>query len=167
MLQFNNHIRVCFIRKPGTICLCLIWLLGLIAGMLCINFFHSEVSCLLGNLQTSLFVLTLPFLISLICVSFLSPVFLYFLCFGKTILFSGVSLLFLRGFGCSGWMVRYMTMLPEILSLPLLYFFWHRHIHNTSEVKIVEVLLILLLYLSIWGIYRSVLTPFFQEVIYL
>lgn len=70
----------------------------------------------------------LPCVFSAAAVIFSAPWLLILICFGKAFLFAYVSLCFACTFGSAGWLIWLLVLLPDILTLPLLYFYWLRHL---------------------------------------
>jgi len=69
--------------------------------------------------------LLIPFLISL-SAFWIDPIFLFPICFVRAFLFGFVHLCLLGCYPMGGHWIRWLLLFSDILSLPVLYFFWYR-----------------------------------------
>ena len=122
-------------RKSAAVFLALSWLAGLMLGV--VLFVHTDgcfSSLMRGALDDTVSIVVrisvavLPFLFSAFAVYIFKPGLLLPVCFLKAFAFSFVSVGVLSSFGSGGWALRWLLMFTDILSLPVLYFYWRQHI---------------------------------------
>ena len=109
------------------------WFIGLISGVL---FSMSASGAFVSTLRTApsscvsffglLSAILLPLLSSAAAVYFSTPVLLFPTVFMKAFLVAWLGLGILAAFGSAGWLIRMLLMFSEILSLPLLWWYWQR-----------------------------------------
>ena len=132
--RFNYEISV-LLRKASVILLALFWTVGIALGI------WSAYTC--GSNHIFL-MRSVPFgtvsIVSLMCVSvfpFLLSAFTVFLSHSKALLaialvkgffFSYISACLLFGFGSGDWLMRLLLMFSNICCLPILFWYWMRHI---------------------------------------
>lgn len=108
-----------------------------------------------------------PFFLSAIAIALHAPRMLLALSFGKAFLSSYASLAICRFFGTSGWLARWFLMFSDLVSLPMLYFMWHRCLSTDHVVSISEILLLMALALLVASIdYSTISTLFLAFVIF-
>ena len=133
-----------FVRKwwrrhsPRLLAFC--WIAGLIAGA-AYSCFSADFCTVLIRRSTAqgmsfsgmMTVTTLPFLLSALAFSLSEPWLLLVISTCKAFSFSfcavGVSL----AFGQSGWLVRFLFLFSDLLQLPLLCWYWLRHIKGSAN----------------------------------
>lgn len=156
-------------RKAGTAFLALCFLSGLCFGADAYHLFgrfsfpwmggFSSVS-IVGHLLSVLF----PFLISALAVSVSKPWLLLPVAFGKGFSFFYVSLGLLVGSGLSGGFLRLLLMFSDVLCLPLLYFYWHRHISSGAERSFASAFALISFAVLIGCVDVTVVLPLITEV---
>lgn len=135
MARFFHHILPDVWRKNCKLYLAFSWLCGLGFGVLVFSYAGNSHIPLMRMAATShmsivslLSVLILPFLLSAFAVFCFRPQLLLAVSFGKAFSFAFVSISAIAAFGSAGWLVRLLLMFSEMLSLPLLFWFWLRYI---------------------------------------
>lgn len=160
---------------PSQMCrifLAFFWIAGLLLGI-CLYFaagsFYSSV--MPGALQGTVSIVSLlcisilPFLFSAFAVFASKPFLLLLICFWKAFQFSFVSLGVLCSFSGSGWLIRWFLMFSDMISLPLLYWFWVRHICAKRFLSGTEAFVIVSLFILIGSIDYCYISPFFTNLI--
>lgn len=147
--------------------LALFWISGLIAGAAAYFFAGHFLSSLMHGILSGsvsivslLCVTVLPFLFSAFAVYICEPRLLYPICFGKAFLFSVVSMAVWISFGSAGWLVRWLLMFSDLVSLPLLYLFWLRHISGQRSFSGLEILLVASACMLIGSVDYCCISPF-------
>ena len=118
-------------RKGMPLVLATCWISGLLFGAFPYFFFspetfplmHRTISCsasIVGLLNAAL----LPFLLSAFFGAFSMPLAIAGVCFVKAFLFSFVSLGILVSFGSGGWLLRYLFLFSDCVTLPVLFGYW-------------------------------------------
>lgn len=137
-------------RKTGSHFLALFWIAGLLFGIFC--FQHTDNLLLLwmrripegavsivGLLTVSVF----PFLISAFAVYLCASKPLFVIAFLKAAVFSFVSCWISLSYKDAGWLIRFFYMGGSLISLPVLFWFWARHISGEMPFSWAEVFFIL------------------------
>ncbi len=127
------------------------WMLGASNGTV------SIVSLLCVNI--------LPFLFSAFAVYIFRPFLLWIICFWKGFQFSFVSLGVLCCYPDSGWLVRWFLMFSDIFSLPLLFWFWHKHISDSGSYTGAEVFLFMSIFVLIVSIDYCYISTFLSDLL--
>lgn len=134
----------CF-RKRSTLILAFSWILGLLAGAFLSCVSSDSVSELMGgcfNASVSIVTLSqaymIPFLCSALAVFLSSPWLLPVICFGKAMLFSFVFSGLNYAWGASASFACCVIMACDLLSMPLLYFWWLRNASGNQRVRFWE-----------------------------
>lgn len=173
MARIFHHGLPDFWRKGSTTFLALSFLLGLVFGVAVFSAAgDSFLSLMRGILSGSvsivglLCVTFLPFLFSAFAVSISEPWLLLPVSFGKAFLFSLVSLGLLQGFGSAGWLVRWLLMFSDLVSLPLLYGFWQRHISGERRYCFAECFALLSFFFLIGSVDYCCISPFLADLIH-
>ena len=144
-----------------------IWISGLTLGLafsfLCRDYLTSLVplfSLRTDSAQLKLFLLILPFLLSVITVYCAHPAWLFLICGMKAFSFSLRSFLLCLCYGQAGWLAYGLFMFFEIWTLPCLYFYWLHCLNSKGDYRW-YMHIILLLFIAIIAIidYRIV-TPY-------
>lgn len=173
MARFFHHGLPLWWRKGSACFLALSWFLGLLSGAAI--FFSAGIayfSWMRGVLHGSvsivglLCVTVLPFLLSAFAVFISEPWLLLPISFGKALLFSFISLCVLESFGSAGWLVRWLLMFSDLLFVPVLYWFWHRHISGEHCFSGSVSLLLLSLCILIGSIDFCYVSPYLANLIY-
>lgn len=136
--------------RASAFVLAFFFLLGLLSGVSAgIGCGPESVSLMRGLLREDVSIvrlclfLFLPFLLT--CVSWvLDPVFLFPICYGRAFLFGFVHTLFFISFGSAGWLLRWLFLFSDGLSLPLFYFLLSRKLKRRSVGVLLPLLVILI-----------------------
>ncbi|MGM9651200.1 MAG: hypothetical protein ACI3VX_04595 [Faecousia sp.] len=110
-------------------------------------------------------VTTLPFLFSATAVFLSKPVLLLPICFGKAFLFAFVSMGIFQAFGSAGWLFRWLLLFSDCASVPVLYWFWLRHISGDRPLIGWEAAWLCSLAVLTGSIHFSVISPFLAGLI--
>lgn len=120
-------------QLPCKILLLVSWSIGLICGIAYAFQADSSFSSLMHSAALSpvsivslLIVLFLPFLISAIAVFLSRPVLLMPLAFTKAFSFGACAFAADLAFSSAGWLLRSMLMFSDLLTVPVLIWFWLR-----------------------------------------
>ena len=141
------------------------WLSGLIIGFLAAMSsgyfdFHGQFTSARPTFLSVLAVTVFPFLVSAVlslagqlwlipCISFLKA-------FG----FAYISVLVMNAYGSAGWLIQFLTMFSDCVSLPLLWWFWCSLLKSERSLQISAAAApILVLIAAIWVDHRMIL-PF-------
>lgn len=117
------------------------------------------------SIMRLVFLLFLPFLLSALAVFCFGPRSIYPVAFGKGLLFSFVSMGVFSCFGSGGWLVWMFLCFSEIVTVPLLYWFWLRLLGGNHVAGLKESLLLLAPVFLIGSIDHCLITPFFADLI--
>ena len=118
-------------RKGMLLILAICWINGIVFGVFCYSssptevtsLMHRTLSCsvsIVGLLNAAL----IPFLLSALFMALSMPVMLFVLCFLKAFLFSFVSMGVLAYAGSGGWLLRYLFLFSDCVTLPVLFGYW-------------------------------------------
>ena len=135
MAQFLHSFT--FLRKQQLL-LMMSWILGLGFGGLAFDYGKDHIVSLMPlvpssqlsivGLCTSAFV---PYLFSVFAVYVSVPRMLIPICFGKAFLYAYVSCGVWAAFGQAGWLIHWLLLFVDTMSLPVLLLYWLRHISGT------------------------------------
>lgn len=167
MARFLLHDLPAWWRKGSTAFLAFSFFGGLISGAAAFLFsgdsllpmMRSSLYCSV-SIVSMLLILTLPFLLSALAVSFSEPRLLLLVSYGKAFLFSFVLLGISRAFGSAGWLIRWLLAFGDCATLPLLYLYWQRHISGEVKFSNAECLVFLSLYFLAGSIDYCLIAPF-------
>lgn len=126
-------------RKACRFILAFFWISGLICGFLVylsaetslVPLMHSILSETV-SIVSLLCVTALPFLLSIFMVFFSKPWLILPICFCKAFLFSFVSIGILQLYGSAGWLIRFLLLFSDCVTVPFLYWFWLRCLTRTD-----------------------------------
>lgn len=90
------------------------------------------------SIVVSLAILLLPFVFSALAVYLSAPGLLFPVCFVKSFLFTYVSFGFYLALNGSGWLLRLFFMFADVFSVPVLYYYWLRHISGIRKFSFTE-----------------------------
>lgn len=159
-------------RKGCRFFLACFWLSGALCGILAsLSAGRTLVSLMRGTLFVPVSIVgmlcatALPFLLSAFAVFLSRPVLLLTICFGKAFLFAFVSMGIFQAFGSAGWLLRWFLLFSDYASVPLLYWFWLRHISGERPLDGWETALLCSLALLIGSVNFSVISPFLAGLI--
>lgn len=148
------------------------WLSGFLCGIsVYLSAGRTLVSLMRSTLLVSvsivgmLCVTTLPFLLSAFAVFLSRPVLLLPICFEKAFLFAFVSIGIIQAYGSAGWLLRWFLLFSDCTSVPMLYWFWLRHISGDRPLDGLGVALMCALGLLIGSVNYSVIPPFLAGLI--
>ena len=126
-----------FLRKQHPL-LMISWILGLGFGGLAFGYGKDHIVSLMPlapNSQLSIVGLCssafLPYLFSVFAVYVSVPWMLIPICFGKAFLYTYVSCGVWAAFGQAGWLIHWLMLFVDTMSLPVLLLYWLRHISGT------------------------------------
>lgn len=172
MARFFRHSMPLWWRRGSSVFLALSWLSGFFFGSLIFYITGSSFSSLMrGVIYGSVSIVglmsvsVLPFLISAFAVYISKPSLLLIVSFGKAFLFSFVSLGIMDGFASTGWLIRWLLMFSDLISLPVLYWFWNRHISGDIPFSAAESLLVLSLCILVGSVDYCYVSPFLANLI--
>ena len=131
MDKFLHHQLSAHCRKYATAYLACSWLLGLVSGIFAANgtTSHFDLPDTLFQAPepvTLLSVMLLPVLVSVLFVCAGKSALLLAVCFLKAFSFAYVSRVVTAGFGTAGWLIQFLAMFSDCMSLPVLWLFWRR-----------------------------------------
>ena len=168
---FPDWIFGLVLRRAATLILAFSWILGIGAGYF-LFYATSDCSSLMGGcMQTPVSIVSFfltcffPFLSSALAVFLSSPWLLPMICFGKAFLFSYVfSLLSFAG-GASAVFSRWMILIGDIFTIPLLYCFCLRYISGMRRISPLVFGSFLLLALGVSVAIWVWILPFWTDVL--
>lgn len=108
---------------------------------------------------------TLPFLCSAIAVYLKQPLLLLPVAFLKAFCFSCVGLGVLSCFGSAGWLIWFLLQFSDCCTLPVLYWYWRRHISGTGSFDWAVSMVILSALLLVGSFDYCVISPFLANII--
>ena len=159
-------------RRVRVIFLAFCWMIGIESGILFAahfgHLFTPLMYCALGSTGSIVgffSVLLLPFLVSAFAVFISRPGLLFGICFVKGFSFSSASLGMLLAFPSGGWLIRQLLMFSSLASLPLLFWFWLRHISDEAEYSYCRCLLVFSLLILIGSVNVCCVSPFLAMLI--
>lgn len=154
-------------RKAYRCYLAFFWLCGMCCGFLSFYAANKSVLPLMRgtpyvpvSIVRLLCVNLLPFLLSALAVFLSSPMLVLLVCFSKAFVFFFVSLGLCQAFSSAGWLVRFLLLFSDCLSIPVLYFFWLRRISPDHKNRFFEDIWTLLLLAALGSIHACVISPF-------
>lgn len=135
MDPFNqSRFRPSRFMKSG-FCLALFWCAGLVCGFVAFSgssIITSDILRLAAAEKPAIWrflsVLLLPFLFSALAVYLSKPQFLPMIAFFKAFLLMFVSIYVYSGFGTAGWLIRFLLMFSDLISVSLLYCYWSLYV---------------------------------------
>lgn len=152
--------------------LALVWLAGLCCGTAAYLSSDGQLISLMRSVLYApvsivgmLCVTVLPFLLSALAVFLSRPAWLLPICFGKAFLCSFVSMGVFQAFGAAGWLLRWFLLFGDCVNIPVLYWFWLRHLCREQPLDGWECTLLCSLGLLICSINYSVVSPFLTSLI--
>lgn len=158
-------------RKGPRLLLALTWLSGWLCGLL-FAFLSDDflISLMRGTLTAPVSIVrllgasTLPFLISTFAVFLLRPILLP-VCFLRAFLSGLLSGGLVRVFGSSAWLIRFFLMFGDILTAPILYWFWLRGVQNRHRPSFWETAACISAALLIGSVDYRFISPFLARLI--
>lgn len=148
------------------------WIAGLLCGVAfaCyagppfLSLMHNTVFCSVSIVRLLLTVF-LPFLLSALAVMFSVPGILYLIAFAKAFLLAFVSMGFLITFGSSGWLFRLLIGFGDIVSVPLLVWFWLRCLDSEKKTYHFDFMITASLIFLIICIDFRIISPYLADLI--
>ena len=165
MPRLFDHDFSPYSRKVRSILLAFTFLCGMILG--CVIYQSAELesvrlmrSAVHGpvSIVGLLIVVLLPFLFSAVAVYISKPCLLLGVAFCKGLFFSLVSMGVMGAYGSAGWLMRFLLMFTDIVSMPVLVFFW-LHSGVSGRISLREILVILAICVCICGIDARIISP--------
>ena len=143
-------------RKGMSLILAICWINGIVFGVFCysasppevISLMHRMLPCsvsIVGLLNAAL----IPFLLSALLIALSMPVMLIGLCFLKAFLFSFVSMGVLACAGSGGWLLRYLFLFSDCVTLPVLFGYWFGCVSTPKKSRLVLATCVVFLVLSL------------------
>ena len=167
-----NYESIRFRRKLSVIFLALFWILGIALGIVYAAVCRSHVASLMRGFLSGtvsivglLCVSVIPFLFSAFAVLISKPRILFLVAFGKGFFFSFVSCGFLFSLGSAGWLFRLLLMFSDLVSMPVLFWYWQRHISGEACFSAVQSLFVASLLILIGSIDFCCVSPFLALLI--
>ena len=150
MARFLHRLKCPNVCNVNRWLLAIFWITGILSGILISYVAGSSVSSLMRSylygsvsIVSLVLVLYLPFLLSAIAVSFSGSVLLFPLAFLKGFLFSFVAMGIFQIYGAAGWLLHWFLCFSDLISLPLLYWYWMRLLDTAPSAAIRDGLLLL------------------------
>lgn len=161
-----------FCSRKGTAILAVVWICGILCGasVFLVSGKHL-LSMMRGLVSGSVSIVgligvsVLPFLFSAYAVSISESRLLFPICFCKAFCFAYISVGIFRSFGSAGWIIRWLLMFSELLTLPLLYGYWQRHVSGTCRFSGLETVSILAVLIFIGSVNYRCISPFLAMLI--
>lgn len=159
-------------RRSRWLYLALCWIAGLLMGSLLAigagNAFSSwmrtaDLGCV--SIVSFVTVLFLPFLFSAFAVMISRPQLLLLICFLKAFSFGFCASGITQCFQSAGWLVRGLLLFSDGCLLPVLLWFWVRHIDGTQRVTTSEMLACAALTFLVGSVDRCLVSPFLAMLI--
>ena len=143
-------------RKGMSLILAICWINGIVFGVFCYSssptevtsLMHRTLSCsvsIVGLLNAAL----IPFLLSALFMTLSIPFMLFVLCFLKAFLFSFVSMGVLAYAGSGGWLLRYLFLFSDCVTLPVLFGYWFGFVSAPIKSRLVLTTCVVLLALAV------------------
>lgn len=160
------------LRRRRRIFLAFCYLAGLVAGVILAAQADSSFSSWMRtavfqrvSIVSLLSVLFLPFLISAFAVFYGWSFLLYPICFLKSLSFgyccAGISILF----GAAGWLGCWLLLFSQLLAMPILLFYWMRHIDGLQKPLLSEAALLASILYLVGSLDHCLISPFLVKVI--
>lgn len=147
------------------------WCVGLFWGVLCPGVSEIHTSWMRACLDSRVTIVGLllvplsPLLISAVAVYLSCPYLLCPLCFCKAFTFGLCAFAVASAYGSAGWLVQFLFMFTDCLTLPALCWFWIRHADGNKGSLRKDILCCTIWFLAIGIVdYRAVL-PLLKEII--
>ena len=172
MARFLHHSFEYPKRNQNHWILAFFWIAGLVTGILCAyaagpSFLTMMRGTLFGpvSIVSLLYTALLPFLLSAAAVSLSAEFLIFPVVFLKGLSFTFVSMGTVFAFGCSGWLIRILISFADLLSVPLLLWFWLRSVSKIRRSVTTEAIFMTAILLLIASIDYRVVSPFLADLI--
>lgn len=160
-----------FLKRPLCL-LCSVWLVGLVFGVLAASGLDDTYFHLMRPLDShglsifrQLAAVYLPFLFAAYAVSIDKSKLILILCFLKAFSFSFCGCLIFILYGSAGWLVRFLLLFSDVITIPALFWFCLRHIDGQILSAKRDLILCALLATVVVCIDYFVVSPFAAELI--
>ena len=172
MVYFLHDKPLRFSRKGCNVFLAFCWFAGLICGILIYLSADETIAPLMLSAVSGsvsivilLCVTAFPFLFSAIAVFLSLPWLLFLLSFAKAVCFSFVSIAVCEAWHCAGWLIRYLLLFSDCLTVPILYFLWLRYVSGKRRCSCAEMFAFFSAAVLIGSIDYCIITPFLARMI--
>ena len=170
-VYINEHSQINW-RKFCKLFLALSWHFGLLCGVLITDKCDPDLLSLMRSAVLSrvsivglLAVTFLPFLLSAFAVIFSSPWLMIPISFLKAFSFGYCASAVSTSFGSAGWLVRWLLLFSACCSVPVLYWFWLRHISGSQKSLWMDLVLCAVIVLLIGCLDYRVISPFLVKLL--
>ena len=161
-----------FLHSGCSLYLGLFWCCGLLFGYFIYLYICPSFSSMMRGIVPDsvsivglLCVSVFPFLISAFVVYISKPSLLFVFSFCKAFLIILISLSIIGAFPVFGPLFRCLILFHDLVSTPILYWYWHRHISGDTAFSWSEVLFLLSCFLLIGSFVYHFVSPFSVEFI--
>lgn len=172
MARFLHRMYTSHYCNPAPYILAFFWFCGILFG---IRFSYTSAGLLASLMRSFLydsvsivglvFLTFFPFLLSAFAVSISGRMLVYPIAFCKGCVFAFVSMGIFLCYGCAGWLIRLFLCFSDLLSLPLLYWFWLRLLGGDNSSAIRDGFAFLIPVFCIGSIDMCLVAPFFADLI--
>ena len=172
MARFLHRLKCPNVCNVNRWLLAIFWITGILSGILISYVAGSSVSSLMRSylygsvsIVSLVLVIYLPFLLSAIAVSFSVSVLLFPIAFLKGFLFSLVAMGIFFIYGAAGWLIHWFLCFSDLISLPLLYWYWQRLLDTAPSAAFRDGLLLLGPVYCIASTDFCLVLPYFADII--
>ena len=153
------------LRKYAIPCLAFSWIFGLISGLWAVGYGDFHLAGLEDSFRSytpfSVFsVALLPVLISALVVFAEQSWLLLPISFLKAFSFAYVSSLVTGGYGSAGWLIQFLLMFSDCVSLPFLWWFWCRLLKSRQQIAFSTIFPVAIVAFFIGALDFKVISPF-------
>lgn len=156
-----------FWRRNCNFFLACSWVSGLLAGQFLLLRADPSVYVLLRNAVSQpasiagLFITAVvPFIFSAIAVSFSKPWLLVLLCFTRSLMFSYIVLGIAVSFGATSWLIRWIFLFSQCVSVSLEYWYWRHCISGEHGFDFIVFIFLISIVFLIVSLDYGVVLPF-------
>lgn len=142
MARFLHRFDTFTFRRSRHVLLALSWVFGLGFGALTFRYGKDQLLSLMPPVLSSRWSIVglaassfLPFLFSVFAVYISFPLLLTLICFSRAFLYAYIACGIQCCFGDAGWLVRWLLLFSDTLSIPVLYLYWQRHISGCRSFR--------------------------------
>lgn len=171
MARFLHYDFPFFWRKASTAFLAMCWLLGLLSGAVLSGMAEPAFTSMMRAAAESrvsivrlLTVTVLPFLCSAFAVYLSRPWLLLPIAFCKGLTVSCTAFGITAVYGSAGWLIRGLTMFSSFCTVPVLVFYWLKHISGERRFSGVSLLLSLASVCLVCGIDYCYIAPILAKL---
>ena len=164
-----------FINRKCNIRACILavfWVLGLAFGALISLLNEDHLYSLMRtavNIRVSIVHLLLiqifPVLLSAIAVYYSIPLYIFFICIFKSVCLGFILVSLGHVFGNAGWLIRFLFMFSDTLTIPSLLLYWFKHISGMKHSFLLDTKCLVLFTLFVSFLEYFLVSPFFMSVI--